>query len=227
MNVYFLVEGEKTEMALYPKWLSYLLPELTQVERYEAAIENDFYLFSGNGIPSIFNHLMDAIQDINDFGKYDYLVICLDSDDLTIEETKQMVYEKMEEANVTLNNECKLRIVVQSPTIETWLLGNRKVYKRNPQGEVFRRFAAFYNVAENDPEMMDKLPDFPNKAIFHEKYLREMLKEYRIKYKKSRPNEVLVKTYFEQLQKRIMETPTHLKSLQAFFELCDEIRSKL
>lgn len=227
MNLYFLVEGEKTETALYPKWLSYLVPELTQVERFEDVASHNFYLFSGEGIPSIFNHLVNAVQDINSFGKYDYLVLCLDSEELTIEETKQLVNEKLETVNIKLEADCKLEIIVQHPTIETWLLGNRKVFKRNPQGRLLREFIAFYNVMKEDSELMEKLPQYPTKAFFHEKYLREMLKEYNIRYKKSRPEVVLEKSYFEELQKRVAETPNHLKSLQSFFRFCEMIRSKL
>lgn len=28
MNIYFLVEGKRTEMKVYPKWLSILIPNL-------------------------------------------------------------------------------------------------------------------------------------------------------------------------------------------------------
>ncbi len=33
MNIYFLVEGKRTERKVYPAWLSYILPELKQVQR--------------------------------------------------------------------------------------------------------------------------------------------------------------------------------------------------
>ncbi len=80
---------------------------------------------------------------------------------------------------------------------------------------------------KEDPELMDKLPQYPTKAFFHEKYLREMLKEYNIKYKKSKPKEVLERSYFDELQKRVVGSPNHLQSLQTFFKFCASIRSKL
>lgn len=35
MNLYFLVEGKRTERKVYPAWLAYLLPELKQVKNYD------------------------------------------------------------------------------------------------------------------------------------------------------------------------------------------------
>ena len=34
MNLYFLVEGRRTESKVYPRWLSYLLPEYRQVNNH-------------------------------------------------------------------------------------------------------------------------------------------------------------------------------------------------
>lgn len=35
MNIYFLVEGKRTERKVYPAWLAYLLPELQRVQSYD------------------------------------------------------------------------------------------------------------------------------------------------------------------------------------------------
>ena len=36
MNLYFLVEGRRTERWVYPAWLGYLLPHFTRVDRFDA-----------------------------------------------------------------------------------------------------------------------------------------------------------------------------------------------
>jgi len=64
MNLYFILEGEKTEIHLYPKWISYILPNYIRVD-FESQIENNnYYIFSGGGIPSIYNHTVNAIKNI-------------------------------------------------------------------------------------------------------------------------------------------------------------------
>lgn len=54
MNLYFVLEGEKTEVQLYPKWIEYVLPELSQVDFEKDVVNNHYYIFSGGGIPSIY-----------------------------------------------------------------------------------------------------------------------------------------------------------------------------
>ena len=66
MNIYFLVEGKRTEMKVYPKWLSHLVPNLKRVDAYQNVESNNYYIFSGNGFPSLLdNHLRNCIEDIN------------------------------------------------------------------------------------------------------------------------------------------------------------------
>lgn len=81
MNIYFLVEGKSTERKVYPAWLAHLLPELKRVSNYNDVTNNNYYLFSANGYPSIiYEHLPNAIADINANGNYNYLVLCLDAE---------------------------------------------------------------------------------------------------------------------------------------------------
>lgn len=226
MNVYFLVEGEQTEIKVYPAWLKSLIPELTRVSLFNDISKNNYYLFSGKGIPSIYTHIVNAIKDINRINNYNYLIVSLDSDELSIERRIEKLFEYLAEYNTELNNKCKLRIIVQNPCIETWFLGNRRVCKRNPQGEKFRMYLNHYNVRISDPELMESLSGFNRKAHFHESYLKEMLKEYNIRYSKSRPNEVIKRSYLEEITNRIEDT-NHLKSFSYFLDVCEEIRSEI
>jgi hypothetical protein len=228
MNVYILVEGEETELQLYPKWLSYLLPELQRVNIFNTVTKNNFYIFSGQGIPSIYNHTINAIKDINALkDKYDYLIVALDADELSPERRTEKVLEKINEANIQLNPNCKLEIIIHNKCVETWFLGNRKVYKRNPQNEAFLAYSKHYDVEENDPELMEKLPEFATTAQFHEAYLRKMLEEQNIRYRKSRPNEVLKEYYLTELINRVADAPTHLQSFSKFLSLLETIKLKM
>jgi hypothetical protein len=228
MNIYILVEGEETELQLYPQWLSYLLPELSRVNVFNQVVENNYYIFSGQGIPSIYNHTVNAIKDINALGdKYDYLIIALDADELSVEKRAERVLEKINETGIELNPNCQLEIIVHNKCVETWFLGNRNVYKRNPQNERFLEYSKHYNVEENDSELMERLPRFVTTSQFHEAYLREMLNEYNIRYRKSRPNEVLKRYYLKELIKRVQDEPTHLQSFSKFLSLLEMIKLKM
>lgn len=227
MNLYFLLEGEQTERLFYPKWLSFLLPELEEVYSFQDVEEENYFVISSNGIPSIYNHTIHAIQDINEVGRYDYLFVCLDGDSMNVEGRQKKLLSHIQSSGVSLTKPCKLEIIVQHPCIETWFLGNRKLYKKNPQGGLFIDFSFFYNVSDHDPELMPIYPDFIGSiGRFHEVYLREMLKEYRIKYRKSRPAEVIGKAYFDALMERLDDS-SHLNSLRYFVDTCARIRQEI
>jgi hypothetical protein len=133
MNIYFLVEGKRTERKVYPAWLSYILPELKQVHSYDEVEKNNYYLFSAEGYPSIiYEHLPNAIEDICLIGKYNYLVVCLDAEENTAHQLKQEIYGFLQAENIQLGN-TNLTIIIQNRCIETWFLGNKKIYIRNPQ----------------------------------------------------------------------------------------------
>ena len=92
MNIYFLVEGKRIEMKVYPKWLSYLVPELQRSTTFDTVAQNNYFIFSGNGFPSLLNnHLRNCVIDINNAGNYDYFVICLDADEQSIDACRQEV----------------------------------------------------------------------------------------------------------------------------------------
>jgi len=110
--------------------------------------------------------------------------------------------------------------------IETWLLGNIRIVKSRPEGEELKRYINHYNVKVQDPELMDKIEDFRNRAQFHFSYLREVFKEHKLTYSKSRPKEILKPTYFYELKRRI-ETTDHLPSLRYFFDFLTNIKNSL
>lgn len=230
MNIYFLVEGEKTELIVYPQWLQYLLPKISRVNRVYEATENNYFLISGKGVPSIFDHLIDAIKTINgypndEFPKchYEKLIVVIDADEMTVEEKIAEVKQFISNEKIVLNPKCELQIIAQKYCIETWFLGNRKVYPRNTDNVGFMNHAQHYDVSQQDPELMLNPNTFAGStSIYHELYLRKMLAAKNINYSKSNPKEVGEKYYLEELNKRINET-SHLSSLKNFFSFCESI----
>jgi len=227
MNLYIIVEGE-TELQAYPKWFSYTLPQLSQVDDYRDITNNNYYIFSCGGIASMYNHIVNAIKDINDVKKYTYFIIVVDSEEISVKRRKEKILEFIKEEGVELVDSCELKFIIQHRCMETWLLGNRKVYKRNPQGEKFRAYSSFYNVEMDDPELMPKYEGFKLTPHFHYAYLREMLKEYNnIRYSKHNPKVALEATYFDEMVKRVLDEPSHLHSFSDFLVLIEEIKEYL
>lgn len=222
MNLYFILEGEKTEVMLYPKWISYLKPELIQVDFEKDAVENNYYIFSGGGIPSIYNHTVNAIKNINDNPIFDKLIVCLDGEEIGVVARIAEIKEYILNSGVKLNTKCEIEYVIQNVCIESWFLGNRRIVKRIPENLKLREFIEHYNVVENDPELMDKKDGFRNKAHFHFSYFREILKEHNLSYSKARPKVVLEESFINELITRTNET-NHLPTLKSFFDLLAEI----
>ncbi len=227
MNLYFLVEGRRTEKKVYPQWLSTLLPELSEVKNAFLIEKNNYFIFSGNGYPSLLNnHLRNSIEEINLINKFDYFVICLDADEYTAEERKNEVLEFIKKYKIVLNSNTKLIIIVQNRCIETWFLGNSKVCKRNPDSKLLQEFISFYNVSINDPEQMGKLNGYETHTDFHETYLSEMLAERNIQYTKKNPRGVTEPDYVYQLIKRANESD-HIQTFKHFLDFCIEIKTEI
>jgi len=131
MNLYFLVEGV-TERKLYPKWLEHLLPSYIRISDPHDAYRNNYFLISGGGYPSLLdNHLKNSVEDITSSGNYDFFILVLDSDEVTVDERINEVNNRIFNENINLGS-CELKIIVQNKCIETWLLGNRKIFPQNP-----------------------------------------------------------------------------------------------
>lgn len=228
MNVYFLVEGKRTERKIYPRWLSILVPELKFVDFFDEIDSNSYKIFSGDGFPHLIHkHLKASIEDVNEDGNYDYFVICLDSDDCSVEARVNEVHNFLNENDIKLNENIEFRIIVQNKCIESWLLGNRNIFKSNPTDTNLVKAIKFYNVSENDPEFMEKPDSFAGStADFHYHYIKGILAERNISYTKRNPRDVVEEHYLKQLIKRSQET-NHIKSFTNFIEFCAELNSRL
>jgi hypothetical protein len=259
MNFYFVFEG-KTESIVYKGWLSVLLPQLTEVDCFDAIGRDNYYWESNMGYPNYYNVVANAIQEINEVPKYDYLVLCIDADNLTIAEKQQEAHIEIakkladEKKNYTyqaLPNNCQFVVIVQQVCIETWFLGNRKFFVRNPQTELLRKYIEYFDVSIHNPEDLanefvqndegtHQIFGYSTKAKFHESYLRELFKEQnlvrtsranppqkQLVYKKGEPMEVQERYYLEQLLARIETNPEHLMSFQEFIGFCHKIKEQV
>ncbi|MFZ2449614.1 MAG: hypothetical protein WAW36_03745 [Methylovulum miyakonense] len=224
MNLYFLVEGQ-TERKVYPKWLAHLLPDgFSRVNAAKQAIENNYFLISGGGYPSILdNHLRNSVEEVNQYGNYDWLILAIDADEMSAQDKINEVEFFIKTEKIVLTSNCALKVIVQNCCMETWFLGNRKVYKQNPHLSELGHFSDFYNVYQNDPELMTKPNSYQGSlGDYHHEYLKQMLLERNIRYSKTKPNHVVENHYVTQLKNRINET-AHLPSLNDFFNFCEAI----
>lgn len=228
MNIYFLVEGKRTEMKVYPKWLSFLIPELKRVRWHHEVIKNNYCIFTGDGFPSLLdNHLKNSIEDVNSSGNFNYLVICLDSDDDSIETRNKQVLDFINKEKIELYPNTKLVIIVQNKCFETWFLGNTRIFKKNPTNSFLVNCIKHYNVKYEDPELMEKPDDFEQTtAIFHSTYLQEVLAERKIQYSKKNPQEVTEKYFLDELIERNKKT-NHIMSFKHFIDFCHKIKQEI
>lgn len=226
MNIYFLVEGRRTEKKVYPKWLNYLLPELQETKDAFSVDEKKFYLFNGNGYPSILNHLQNAVADINHIGKYNYLVMCIDADDVGVAYRTQEVLSFMQNEEVQLIEKTKFVLIIQNRCIETWCLGNQRIFKRNPASTTLKQYIEHYDVSKDDPEQMGKIEHFSTYAQFHAEYLKALLAERNISYTKRNPKAVIDKPYLLELIDRI-STTQHLPSFKHFIDFCEKVKKEM
>ncbi|MEG4045513.1 hypothetical protein [Microcoleus sp. Pol17_C1] len=226
MNLYFLVEGTQSERKVYPAWLAYLLPELQRVDNCDDVKEKNYYLISGEGYPSLYNFIPPAIAEINSNGKYSYFVVCLDAEENTVAELTTEIDDFLSQQKLKLNN-AELVLIFQNRCLESWLLGNRKIYSRNPQNKPLLDYTKYYDVSVNCPENMGKYRDFNTHAQFHGAYLRLLFEAKNITYSKKRPGDVLKQFYLEQLLARIQVHPEQLTTFRHFMDFCNIVKSKL
>ena len=223
MNFYIIVEGDKTEMSVYPAWLSILAPAYTRIDNAWDVSENNYYIFCGGGIPSIYTHIKNAVLDINEINgkggaQYDYLLVCLDTEDESRDYILKQINKELKSSGVSLQN-AELIVFEQKVCMETWFLGNQNVFKDNPQNAEYLEYIRYYNVGNHNPEDMGNIDAdrFATTARFHLRYLKRMLEERNMNYSKSNTNEVQQQAYLRQLIKRF-ETTGHIPSFGSWYE---------
>jgi hypothetical protein len=222
MNIFILVEG-KTERKIYPKWLAQLVPHLLKVDRPDLVRQNNYCVVSGNGYPSILTYLEQSIDEINNVGRFDFLVVVADADDKTVAEREAEIHDYLVKNAIKLNAQTRLIIILQRCCIETWLLGNRRIFKKNVQDLELSNWIKQYNVSVNDPELMP-LPVNYDGAIghFHKMYLKRLLNERHVIYTETQVNAVIDVPYLNELSNRFSET-RHIATFGNFLNFCKKL----
>lgn len=227
MNVYFLVEGMRTEKKAYPKIIKYYKPEYKYVQNYFEITKNSFYIESGLGMPQLLSKIYPAMLNIKDQNetpnKFDMFVISIDSDIYGgYNEAKSILQEQihtdLKKAELNIN----VTFIIQNPCIETWFLGNRSAYPQKIKPP-FKEFHKNYNVCANCPEKMRPPHNSTySLAKYHLVYLKTMLKSSGLKYEKNYVDNVTSNEYINELNKRITKT-SHLPSLRAFIRFINSL----
>lgn len=141
---------------------------------------------------------------------------------------EQEIYQFLHDKKNNINlGSIELVIIVQNRCLETWFLGNRKIYSRQPQHNPLLDYTRYYDVSADCPELMGKYRDFNTHAQFHEAYLKELFRAKNISYSKKNPGDVVQLYYFEQLIARIKAKNSHLRTFQLFVDFCNMIKPKL
>lgn len=225
MNLYFLLEGKRTEFQIYPEWLRHLVPELSRVYNPADAEQNNYYMISGMGYPSLLNFLQTSALEVNEIGKYDYLVICVDAEEERIPHRVWEIWNFIEKNDIKPG--CKLKIIVQNRCIESWFLGNRQIFEKKPKNKFLKKFIKFYNVFYQDPEVMPKYQGFNTTAVFHYEYLKLLMKEKNLNYSKKNTKYAEQKKFLDELILRTQVNTEHLKSFRFFLDFIAEIKEKI
>jgi hypothetical protein len=225
MNLYFVVEG-KTEAKVYPAWLKHLLPEFEKIGFFDPVGHNTYKIFNAGGQP-LYQEIAEAIEEVNHQGEYDYLVICLDAEENDVTEVQEDIHQFLKDNKLHLEV-AQLVLVIQNRCLETWFLGNQKIYVRQPQNLNVVNYTRFYNVCEQDPELMGRYSGFDTHATFHKAYLNAMLSERgNLSYSEKFPGHTQDKAYLNQLQKRVKKHPDHLQTFQHFISFCNQLQQRL
>jgi hypothetical protein len=222
LNLYFLVEG-LSEAEVYPLWIEQLFPNLTRVDSAYYVSQDNYYIYSGGGFPSILNEIAPSVEEIQEIRKFDYFIIALDADELSVGEREQEVLDVFAEEQLDFDLS-RLIIIVQNRCFETWLLGNTKFFPTNIATSDFQNCKNFYDVSINDPEHMNRDPrlsTITTTAQYHEYYLRKLFIERNQKYNKGSSDIVGQSFYLSELLRRITET----KDLKSFKNLMEQLEN--
>lgn len=219
MNLYLLVEGRRTEMAIYPAWIELMLPQMRRIFRPFDVKENNYYIVSGFGFPNLLGHIKNCAKDIDRYPEFDYLLICLDSDDESISSRIREVEQALNSPD-SWPEQSRVKVVVQRKCIESWLLGAPLMEKAKSKPAA-QPFLSFYDVTRNDPEKMGKPNDYHGSASgFHCTYLTMLCESIGTFYSKRNPQVACTQEYVDGLYHRVHQTQ-HLSSLRNLFDFLD------
>jgi hypothetical protein len=222
VNLYFFVEGKRTEPKVYRSWIGHVFPQLTEAKTIEEVRADNFLIVSGFGYPQCLNRIDEVLEDINRHGAIDHLFVCLDAE----EEPLDVKQAEIENRIVGKAPATSCHAVIHNCCFETWFLGNKRMMKRNPHSARLREWKAFYDVSIDCPEFMGAYSGYRMRAHFHTDYLKEMLGEKGLTYSKQQPGAIQEGHYLKELVNRHQRTG-HLQSFAYLLSLWRSIGGNL
>lgn len=222
MNLYFVVEGKRTEKTLYKYWIPYLCPNLYLVSHISELTKENFCIISGGGQPGYFEIIRKSVLDIKSLNNVDYLFICVDSEDLSYNDKWEQIENFLSDRCAAVD--CQIIIIIQNHCIETWLMGNRRININNASDPELINYREYYNVNVDDPEDLEPI-DHRSIGQFTVRYLKLMLKEKGVSYSKRHVGQVKNKGYFNQLVRR-NQKDGHINSFGYFIENMGDIQQR-
>lgn len=230
MNLAFLVEG-RTELKLYPRWVNHLssTPLTECTTGYHDVVANQFTIFNVEGIGKMSREIPAVINAIISNPVFDYFVIVVDADDNNTTNSITLIQDIINDpATPRLPNNCQVKIIVQQACIETWFIGHTD-YFRTAKACGDRGISSLmseYDAENNNPELMPNIRSSTVHSIgaYHGAFLKQMLRgvNRRWIYGKSTAHNLIDIPYFQRLEQRLTETPTHL---QTFSDMVSFLKS--
>lgn len=211
MNIALMTEG-KGEKSIYKAWVPCVNPNVTYVPNIRQMSHDNFSITSAFGYPGYFDLIDQTITDVNDQGNIDRLVICVDSEDMSLADKRREV-----QAYVA-GKPCAAQIVVvvQHFCVETWALGNRRACRVIPKTPALATFRGVFDVRAQDPELLPAYAS-SNRAQFACAYLQAMLQDWNPHnvYVKGNPKPLCRPDYYYQVRQRLSDT-NHIPSFDQF-----------
>ena len=218
MNIYVVVEGKWAAKKIYTTWIPLVNPELQPIDYLPDLKQNNFFVLAGFGQSQLLNNRIEkAVKDVNDLA-FDRLVVAIDSEDMDLREKQLEVQNRVDRIGCNI----EVRYVIQHFCIETWLLGNKNMFRRKAKDNELLSYRALFDVRNNDPELLPPNKKHSwNRSQFAYHYLRAGLRDVhpgnRTSYTKKNPGLVAKEGYFHQVKKRCVDGQ-HVLSFQGFLD---------
>ncbi len=203
MNLYFLLEGKRTEPQLYRRWLAYALPDLCEVRHASELDGGSFRLRSAGGYPQILDRIRGSVDEVESSGiRLDQFFVCLDAEEASYDQR----YAEVAAFLQALSPSFLCTVIVQNCCVETWLLGDRSLLRPPPRTEELRDLQSYYDVSRDDPEDMPARAGYATRARFHLAYLKAVIRDR---------NAGRIRERFRYSKRRVghFGQPSHLRAL--------------
>ncbi|MDX5933823.1 hypothetical protein [Acidithiobacillus thiooxidans] len=226
MNIYLVVEGEKTETLVYNKWIGYTNNSLRVVRSISDVSVNNVYMIVGNGWPCYLDRIKAAVEDVctktdaHGLQLFSRLVVAVDTETVTVEEKTAEITKTVTEALNGSHMAFDLHVVAQHFCIEAWFLGNKNLVLHT-QLALSKEDIKNYNVSKLDPELLcvPSNSSVGSKAQYAEKYLARLIKDKfpKSSYSKNDPGPILHEKYYKSIVSRF-NNAGHIQSFGSFIK---------